>query len=75
MSDHLRSVPDTDWVEQAKAKFEQSAVYADWRAHSTYHVDLLNILVHATLDGASRDALFEIATTCAAIVFLPGGSE
>lgn len=67
----VKLVPDTDYVQQAKAKFEQIAVYDDWRGHSTYHVDLLNILVHATLAGADREDLYEIATVCASVVFLP----
>lgn len=70
----LHSVPDTDYVQQAKAKFDQLAA-CDWRGHSTYHVDLLNILVHATLAGADRDDLYEIATVCASVVFLPESTQ
>lgn len=66
----LHSVPN--YPADAKAKFEQIAVYDDWREHSTYHVDLLGILVHATLAGAPYDDLVEIAKICAAVTFLPG---
>lgn len=66
----MHAVPDNDYVQQAKAKFDQLAV-VNWREVSTYHVDLLNILVHATLAGADRDDLYEIATVCASVVFLP----
>lgn len=67
----MHAVPDTDYVQQAKAKYDQLAA-TNWHEHSSYHVDLLNILVHATLAGAPVEELQEIAKICAAVTFLPG---
>ena len=71
----LHAVPDTDWVDQAKAKYDQiKAIVMDYPIDEETH-DLLAILVHATLAGAPIDELQEIAKICAALVFLPGSSE
>ena len=77
----MHIVPDQDWVAQAKAKFDQIAAVVAYTdkddalliIHMRY--DLLGVLVHATLAGASREDLVEIAKIAAAVVFLPGAAQ
>lgn len=68
----LHSVPDTDWVKQAKEKHASVVALANLDnevAHSDED-ELKDILVHAVLAGAPADVLHEVAQICASTVFI-----
>lgn len=80
----LHSVPDHDWVQQARIEYGRLATNAQAMATGQHHDlsgfilaerDLLNILVHATLNGAPYEDLVEVAKICAAVVFLPDWNQ
>lgn len=68
----LHSVPDTDWVQQARdlhAQVVANAVTDNEVTHSRED-ELRNILVHAVLAGAPPEVLREVAQICASTVFI-----
>lgn len=68
----LHSVPDQDWVKQAKAKHASVVALANLDnevAHSEED-ELREILVHAVLAGAPATVLHDVATICASTVFI-----